>query len=127
MADIKQVTNYSNQLGPAVNEQIHKKGEKDPITYAYHSIRNIPSNVAKIGYCCEPKGIAYPIFLLSQGESDWKEYQIGKTGMLEVQPEEWKDVNSENEEDREGLTAYTYIIGIKVPDRIKFVLDYVNF
>ena len=123
MSDIKQITNFSLTDIP-IPTPIHKKGESTTTTYPYHTI-TLPNGVFKIGYCCEPKGIGYPIFIKDNISShDQFEFQIGKTGMLEIQPETWRDIN--NEEDQEYKTTDIFISKIKVPSEIKFVLDYVK-
>ncbi len=77
-------------------------------------------NILKFGYCCEEKGILYPIYLNFGG--GFEPFQIGKEGMYEMQPETWKDINnSESEED----TSNVIITGIRVPKNIDFTLDYV--
>lgn len=61
----------------------------------------------KFGYTCEEKGIIYPIYLKMNGI--YTKFKVGKTGIFEIST----DVGIE---------------GIKVPEGIKFTVDYVcNF
>lgn len=77
-------------------------------------------NILKLGYCCENKGIIYPIFLQMNGT--YKQFQIGKNGIYEMQPENWKNVNDPNSEDK---TSTITITGVRIPKDINFTLDYV--
>lgn len=50
------------------------------------------SPVNKIGFCCEPKGIGSSIIIRNDNGSI-QTIVIGKTGMIEYQPEDFKDAN----------------------------------
>lgn len=78
--------------------------------------------IVKMGYCCEPLGIDYPIFLQINGK-DYKEFYVGKDGMFEMQPETWKSLNSDDS--TEPKETNVTITGVKVPYGISFVLEYV--
>lgn len=78
------------------------------------------TEIIKLGYCCENKGLMYPIFLEINGS--YKEFQIGKTGMFEMSPEEWINVNDINSEEK---TSNVVITGVRVPADIDFTLEYV--
>ena len=135
MSDIKQVTNYDVAGSTIIPIPFIYKPDGTRIeNYPYHRIPNLPSNVSKIGYCCEPKGIGYPIWIIIEGKTfdpndpnSSSKFEIGKTGMIEIQPEYWKNVNSEKEEDQQEQLGYVLVKDILVPHGIKFVLDYVNF
>ena len=118
MSNIKQITNYDLSDAPVVTKAISKAGDLTTYPYKVIDISRLKGTVIKLGYCCEVKGIAYPIFLtFPEGE---EEIQIGKTGMYEFQPEEWLDVNGDNTE----RTATVNCTQVAVPADIKFTLDY---
>lgn len=117
--NIKQITNYDISSLPTTQKQITIGGIIQ--NYDYKVITLIGS-ITKLGYCCEPKGIGYPIFLTFNTHPDQeKEIEIGKTGMYEYQEEEWMDLN---DEETEVQTAIVYTIKVLVPVGIKFTLDY---
>lgn len=116
MVNIKQITNY-DLAGGGSPMSIHKYGQDPAISYNYYTIP-FSTKISKLGYCCEVKGIAYPIFLTINGSE--AEFQIGKTGMFEFQPETWKNVN----EDSTERTVEVTCTQIRVPADIKFTLDY---
>ena len=123
MYDIKQITNYdlsspvtsyytiTTHIRPNVN--IAGGTIKRNVNYA---VITFNKDIPKFGYCCEPKALSYPIFI------DNKEFQIGKTGMFEIQPEEWINVN--DEESYEQETNVT-IRSLEVPIGFNFKLDYI--
>ena len=94
-------------------------GSGTTIEYNYYDFE-LPTNTFKIGYCCEPKGISYPIFITTTTSAEQK-FEIGKTGMFEVQPEDWKNINVDQEEEE---TAEVYVTKVSFPSNIKFVFDY---
>lgn len=127
MLNIKQITNYDvASTCPLVTRDVEKAGQI--VTWRYYDITpNIlgTNKILKFGYCVEPKGIAYPIFLEIEGlqttdPSNCKDFQIGKTGMFEFQEEEWRDVNGDDTE----RTATVYCSRIQVPVGIKFTINY---
>ena len=120
MVDIKQLTNY-DVAGTAATttKSFYKAGTLATRDYYIIPLSMLKGEITKMGYCCEVKGIAYPIFLTINGNET--EFQIGKTGMLEFQDETWKNVNvSETDEYLAEVTCTE----VKVPVDIKFVLDY---
>ena len=123
MTNIKQITNYDLVGADTTSHTIQKAGET--ISWNYYIVPSslLEHSFSKMGYCCEPMGIAYPIFLQIEGSSGGlQEFQIGKTGMFEFQKEKWKDVNSEV--DPEEHTAEVVCLAVHVPTGIKFTLDY---
>lgn len=129
---LNQITNYDIVSKEAEKCQIlmPNRIKKDDGTY---EVINVPISVLyqtalenikilKMGYCCEPLGIIYPIFLQING-GEYKKFNIGKDGMFEIQPESWKSLNGENSE--EPKETDVIITGIKVPFGISFVLEYV--
>ncbi len=116
MNNIRQKTNFDFIVG--VPKDVYVGGElRTGVTYK--SIL-FESNVFKLGYCTnDNEGMNYPIFLVfSTGEE--KEFQIGKTGMFEFQPEEWRDVNDDDTE----RTVEVFVIELKVFEDVPFVVDY---
>ena len=85
-------------------------------------------NIIKFGYCCEPVAIPYPIYLTINGNE--QKFEIGKTGMFEVQPEIFKNINNPDAEEEEINITITQV---KVPIRVadgsipdfNFKIDYV--
>lgn len=129
--NIKQVTGYDiTEHTPTVRRSVlvpERYKQKDG-TYIIRDIyedvnyRTILSNVQilKLGYCCENKGIIYPIFLQMNGT--YKEIKVGRDGMYEMQPESWMNVNNKETEEK---TTDVIITGVQVPDNINFTLEYV--
>ena len=121
MNNIKQLTNFDIQNATIKEKEIYKGGDLgEEISYPYLTITQamLGAPIFKMGYCCEVKGINYPIFLTVNNIEH--EFQIGKTGMFEFQPETWKDINVSEEEYETNIT----VTQILVPKDIKFVLDY---
>ncbi len=79
--------------------------------------------IIKLGYCCEPKGHIYPIFLKMNGTYSTPFY-IGRDGMYEMQRENFQDINSEDEDDES--TSNVLITEVMVPADIDFTLEYVT-
>lgn len=77
--------------------------------------------VYKFGYCVnDNQGINYPIFIyFSENDNEGKEFQIGKTGMFEIQQEELPNA-SETEDSEIKVGIYKLLISTLVP----FVVDY---
>ena len=126
--NIKQITSYDIGNNPSVdiNITVPKRSNTKPykiedvvenVTYIT-ALSNV--SILKLGYCCEPKGIIYPIFLETNGS--YKEIKIGKDGMYEMQPEEWTNVN---DQDAERATTDVVITGVRVPAGVEFTLDYI--
>lgn len=116
MYNIKQITNFDINNLPSISKIITVDEDPNPATkirtVIYKVITNeyVSQKIEKLGYCCEPKAFAYPIFLTLEGYGE-KKIEIGKTGMFEVQPED--QINIENIGTEEDITIK--IIEIKVP------------
>ena len=121
MINICQITNFDLDSASTVEKVIHKGSEGSLVTADYKIIDQsmLKQPIFKMGYCTEVKGIGYPIFLTIEGNE--KEFQIGKTGMYEFQPETYIDINDEDSEER---TAEVEVTSIAVPAGIVFTLDY---
>ena len=121
MKNITQITNFDLASVSTVSKVIHKGGEGTRVSKPYKIVPQsyIPHSIIKLGYCVESKGIDLPIFLTVNGTE--KEFQIGKTGMYEFQPETWKNIN---DDDSEEQTIEVEVTGIAVPANIVFTLDY---
>ena len=118
--NIKQITNYDISGYPTINYSI---------TFPNGDVKTVPyitaldgSQIVKLGYCCEPKGIELPIYIKTNDGKGYREIQVGKTGMYEMQPELWHDINKLDTEKEETTVIVT---GVRVPERIEFTLDYV--
>lgn len=127
--NIRQVTNYDVQKNPSNKYNINvpkvresEDGqyeiffEEEQITYvtAVDSVQ-----ISKLGYCCEPAGIIYPIYL--RINNVYKPFYTGKNGIYEMQPENWQDINDPEVEEK--LTN-VIITSVRVPKEIQFTLDY---
>jgi len=124
MNNICQITNFSSIISQGTD--IYKTiliGNTRYITILYKELSanlltgsDAPLN--KLGYVCEPRGIIFPIYLQVNGE--YKEFELGKTGMFEVTPEIFGG-------DTEIIPKIT---GVRVPvgevgtNPINFKLDY---
>ena len=69
--------------------------------------------IIKLGYCCEDRGIIYPIFIKNKNSGDFDEIQICKNYIYEAQ--------IEDDDDKEYRIAIT---DVQVPLGINFTLDY---
>lgn len=96
--NIKQITNYIQDGNPII----------------------FNPGVKKISFCCEPKGIGRSIYI--DGGEGLKPFEIGKTGMLEYQPEDFKDANDPDAETIEINPSITTVANL--PTDIKWTLDY---
>lgn len=120
MYSIQQVTNFSDVVknAPVTSHVINDKN----VLYATLNAGDLTRNgsaLIKLGYTCEPKGSQYPIYLMVQ--NSYKEIWIGITGMFEIQPELFKNINDESAEDIELIP---HVTAIQVPKDIVFKLDY---
>ena len=127
--NIKQITNYELQNSQSVTYTITVPHRKDtPNDNGTYDIEFIEeeilyktaiegTEIVKLGYCCEPKGFIYPIFLQMNGK--YQEIKIGKNGMYEMQIENWKTEDDEEEK------SDVIVTGVRVPANINFTLDYV--
>lgn len=124
MDNIRQITNYDLADAPTVMKNIEVAG-KILNNYPYKVITTdkLKRETFKMGYCCEPRGIGFPIFLKFQAggsiTDNEQEFEIGKTGMFEFQPEDY-NATSETIE-----TASVLCYQVAVPADIEFTLDYV--
>ena len=133
MNNISQVTNFSPEVTSATIETIPVFiGNKKYINVDYYVLSSLiltkSSNtpINKLGYICEPKGIDYPIILTINRKVST--IYIGKTGIFELTPETFLNMNDEEAKEIECIPK---ISEIKIPksvpgeEPIKFKLDYV--
>ena len=132
MNNTRQVTNFSSEVTSATQESISVYiGNKEYITVDYYILpasiltgsENTPIN--KLGYICEPRGIDYPIIISAGGQT--QTFYLGKTGIFELMPETFTDINDEESQEIECIPAITEIKvpkGIAGDIPIKFKLDY---
>lgn len=124
--NVKQITGYDVLDNPTFTYTItvpHRtpSGEIEFISEDVEYVQVIANvDVIKLGYCCEPKAFIYPIFL--KMHDTYHQIQIGKDGMYEMQPEDWKDVNAEEVKEK---TSNVIVSGVRVPKNVNFTLDYV--
>lgn len=129
--NIKQITNYDIKDNKITTYSVNlplrtydKKEQKYKVIFATTSVKYQTAlegiSAIKLGYCCEEKGIPYPIYLQVNGS--YKPFIISKKGMYEIQPEQWENMNEENSEEK---TSNIIITGVRVPQGINFTLDYV--
>lgn len=126
MNNIRQLTNFDLINAEEESKAIIKGGVE--ITHTYKHITSSifgSDSVFKFGYCANNnEGMNYPIFIKLKGEGDFRTIYLGKTGMYEFQTENWKDVNSSDEEEQEGLEAIVYLSEALVPTEVNFCIDY---
>ena len=132
MNNIRQVTNFSQEVTSASQETIPIYiGNRETVNVDYYilpiSILTGSSNtpINKLGYVCEPRGIDYPIIITAGGQR--KFFYLGKTGMFELMPETFLDINNEEAEEIDCIPQITEIeIPKSIPGDtpIKFKLDY---
>lgn len=125
MYNIKQITNFDIKNAITTTKNVIAGGDIGYDKHVYRAVQYktisqvyLRNSITKFGYCCEPKAIQYPIFLTINGIE--KEFQIGKSGMFELQPEEWTNVNAYDPED---LETNVIVTEIKVPWRFDEVDD----
>ena len=142
MNNIRQITNFDLEGASEVSKTILVGGDKGKIItdcpYLVITQEMLGSgDIFKFGYCVNNNiGLGYPIFLGINGNEPI-EFQIGKTGMFEFQPEEWVDEN--DPEDTELKTMQVSLTSVLVPKQswkdedeslygkpipIPFVIDY---
>ena len=117
--NIKQLTNFDVSSIASEDISITKDGETILYPYKKINLSTLGGKVIKLGYCCEIKGIGYPIFIIHENGIQ-SEITIGETGMYEFQPEIYQNVN-ESDEEKEAII---YCTEVWVPANIQFVLDY---
>lgn len=116
MNNIKQLTNFDIKNAPTITKIVlvgGDLGERREVEYKIISQTLLRNDITKFGYCCELKAIQYPIFLTINGIEE--NFQIGKTGMFELQPETWKNINGSTPE--EEYESNVIVTEIKVPWR----------
>ena len=119
--NIQQVTPYDLEGMATENHNLtFPDGHIENITYI--SLFSETKKIVKFGYCCEPKGIVYPI-RLNINNTGYKFFQVGRDGIYEMQPEQWTNVNDENAEEK---TSKVILTGIYVPQGINFTFEYVT-
>lgn len=128
--NIKQVTNYDIQDAAIIQKIVSIPSRVSDGNGGYTIVNTDVTvdyktavdgvNILKMGYCCEPKGIDYPIYLQMNGS--YKEFKVGRDGMYEMQPENWQNVNLSDPTEK---TTDIIITGVRVPANIEFTLDYV--
>lgn len=133
MNNTKQVTNFTPEVTSATQETISVYiGNKEYINVDYYILPisiltgSVNTPINKLGYICEPRGIDYPILITAGGER--KTFYLGKTGMFELMPETFLDINDEEAEEIKCIPQITEIgvpKGIAGDTPIKFKLDYV--
>lgn len=108
--NIKQLTNFDIQdYEVSSKHKIFNNDDSEEISYAKF---NFLQSVTKLGYCCETRAIGYPIILYFEDGTN-SEFEIGKTGMFEMQIETF--VNNDIE---------IKVIAVEVPKDYNFVIDY---
>lgn len=121
MYNIKQITDQT-QPKTEIYKDVIIAGDPSTKKVQYY-IYDLIGEAVKIGYCCEPKYIGYPIFLVfKEGEEETNpiSFEVGKTGMFEFQPETYYNINDFTEE----YTAIVHCTKVSVPAGCKFVFDY---
>jgi len=128
--NVRQVTNYDIQEKPIIENYTISVPERNPNPpYDIHFVDEIVPykiaisgmNIIKLGYCCSPNGIIYPIILKINNQ--YEQIKLGKECMYEFQPEEWKNINEENSTIK---TSDIIVTEVRVPADIKFTLEYVT-
>lgn len=133
MYDIRQVTNFSSEVISAPTRTVTVYiGNQRYITVTYYVLDlsrlagSSGTPINKIGYICEPKANDYPIILTIGGQQ--RVISIGKTGIYEIMPETFSDINIGG---AEVLECTPEVTEIRVPkgqtrsETVKFILDYV--
>lgn len=138
-----QITNFSDIVTSKNLETVSVyigNNHKEDVYYASISASELTGSVGipieKIGYVCEPRGIDFPIMVITGGLKEGSEvFYLGKTGIFEAMTETFQDINEDpNTHERpDPETCILEITAIKVPVRkagdpedrsIKFKLDY---
>lgn len=119
--NIRQITNHSAKTMQNVTEEgnyyVFKFGtELD----ASNPADNKPA--LKLSYICEPSAIHLPIFIAFSGSTEYNKFNVGKTGMFEIQPEQRLENILTQEAMKENGDIDFQIIGIKVP-KILIITD----
>lgn len=116
MVNIRQLTNFDiASTASRETKSIDKAGVITDYDYYVITSEMLGGALTKMGYCCEVKGIPYPIYLTINNNET--EFQIGKTGIFEFQEELFKN-------DEEEKEIQVFCTEVKVPVDIIFTLDY---
>lgn len=112
MDNICQKTNF-DLIGGGEPKDIYISGKLES-GLIYKTIE-FEGDVFKLGYCTnDNKGMNYPIFLIFSNDlTNDIPFYIGKTGMFEIQPEQWYDDE-----------VKVFIKKIKIYEKVPFVVDY---
>ena len=128
--NVRHITNYDLLEEPVIEnyEILVPERDSQPPHEIHFITETVPYKIAvtgkdivKLGYCCSPNGIIYPIILTINGDEN--QIFVGKECMFEFQPEQWEDINAEVEEEK---TSDVIVTEVKVPADIKFTLEYVT-
>lgn len=119
MNNIGQLTNYDLVDTPTTPYTVIVGGRVfTDYPYKIITTEKLKRETFKLGYCCEPRGIGFPILLAFSSNvtelRDYTSFEVGKTGMFEFQPEDFNDTDN-------PVVCYK----IAVPADIDFTLDYV--
>ena len=88
--NIKQITNFDILDKQVVGEyKVANVPDSKKEEYV-HIEFEAGKKVMKLGYCCEPKAIGYPIILYFNS-TNGKIFEVGKTGMFEIQVDTFKN------------------------------------
>lgn len=129
MNNIRQVTNFSSEVTSASQRTITvyiDNREYVDVDYYILPVSILTGSsttpINKLGYVCEPRGINYPILITSGNET--KTIYLGETGMLEIMPETFIDIENGEKEYIPQITKIEVPKGIFGEEPIKFKLDY---
>jgi hypothetical protein len=112
--DIKQITNFSEEVKNAEIEEVeitrvvikddHMVEQIEQVGYIELKIENI----VKFGYICENRGIGLPIFLKIDGK--YQKFEIGKTGMYEASDIDVDGIKIPVGNDKDFNFTFDYVI-----------------
>lgn len=147
--NVKQITNYDfpaldlNNIDPTnppksyqipVPQMVFENGlwvfKKINMTVYYRTVLSGFNNgIPKLSYCCEPKGVAYPIFLNFGTTDEWHPFYLSERGMYEINFERIVEKYEDDFGNRleEEIKADPHITGVRVPYDINFTLDYMLY
>ena len=80
-------------------------------------------NTQKIGYSCSETAKKLPVYIMFEHIPEYKEFYIGITSMLEIQPETQKNVNGDNYNDLNGRVYSVKVKNIKVPYKYRILQE----
>ena len=77
----------------------------------------------KLGYICEPNAFTVPIYITFYGSSVMNKFELGKTGIFEIQPEQFIDKNISSD----LVQNITFeITELRIPVGFSFSVDYIT-